>query len=113
MYPIGLRKWVREKLNLKVEEEEEWHPGKLRNADRKYLLKKYPLDIAETDEVCRFIRAVAGLGSQHNIKILFYVSPLNQQYLKEVGYFDPEAFEASMMILLIWASIIIPMLENE
>lgn len=102
LYPIGLRGWAREKLNAgsarnaatSDAEEQEFTERKRLN-DQKFYQDAYPWDITENDENCQFIRAIVELASRRGVKILFYISPLNEEYLESVGYLDRKAFEAS------------------
>jgi len=111
LYPEGLRGWMKSKLISAPEKEspqkpvnanmeEEKSPPRLRKSEEQFLQIAYPLDISRSDEMCRLTRAVAILGSRKDTKILFYISPLNTEYLGEIGYLDREKLEASKQIIV-------------
>jgi len=124
LYPIGIKAWalenaksllaaLREDMNPSAFAAEERvateprPPAPVRKAGRakikktldKDALAAFPMKIEDSHLTYRCLAPLANVASRRGTKILFYVWPVDQEYLEKVGRLDKSSFEQSKKLL--------------
>lgn len=97
VYPIGLRAWAQDSPEEAPLERE---LQKIRDGGKNFLNEHYPMDISDTDENCLILKEIVDFCMSKNLNVLFYISPINCEYLQSIGHFDGGKFEASKKVLM-------------
>ena len=110
VYPHGMKYWATAGLQSLFG----YHPdGSVEGADdmnlvegwrqknnRSELFQLYPMELKKSGEEYRQIRAVSNLASKHGVKVLFYITPINLDFMARKGALDQRAFEASKELII-------------
>ncbi|RJP67863.1 MAG: hypothetical protein C4532_14035 [Candidatus Abyssobacteria bacterium SURF_17] len=75
--------------------EEETKSRKRFIADRSRVASRFPMDISESNLTFRDLCALADVASKHGTHVLFYIWPMDREYLTDMGAWDQSAFEVS------------------
>ncbi len=105
LYPMGFKEWAINGTNVAIARasrrvSEAADDGSLdfvprRDHDHGFLRAAYPMNITEEHEIFRYIRAIIQVGRKHQVRILFYINPINQTLLEELDIMDHRSFERS------------------
>jgi len=58
------------------------------------------MELKKSGKEYRQVRAVSNLASKHGVKALFYITPINLDFMARKGAFDQRAFEASKELII-------------
>jgi hypothetical protein len=74
-------------------------PDKAFNIDAKTLSDRYSMEITRSNPTFVSLCALAGVASERGVKALFYIWPLDLEYLGEAGVLDRATFERSKLLI--------------
>jgi hypothetical protein len=115
IYPLGIKIWARESLKgafpeLGKSEEERIVAGarsvKYRTRGRGFsrnvneYKSRFPMKLKEEYPMVRTLRSLAYSASQGETKVLFFIWPLDQELLGELGLLNKDELEQSRRLLL-------------
>lgn len=67
------------------------------DADFQRLVRMYPMNVNDDNLMIIGLRALASVASQQRVKILFYIWPIDHEFLSDVGILDESALHQSKM----------------
>lgn len=108
VYPYGMKQWVLAALRdfsdwgseEESEEDGDKSEGWREQMDKSAVKGLYNMKVNRPDKSYRGIRAVANLASKHGVKTLFYITPLNLEFMDRKGALNRKVYEASRDLLI-------------
>lgn len=92
---FGSNPWMTTESAALAPKEGEKSPEALKET----LRKDYPMEIEASNPTFVSLCALADAASDRGIKVLFFIWPLDQQYLADVGVLDKAALERSIKVI--------------
>ncbi|MBI4831835.1 MAG: hypothetical protein HY801_09845 [Candidatus Lindowbacteria bacterium] len=104
LYITGLKMWARISLHMEPEEEPMSHlrgtlpdPAWLMTQlSDYYLFTQYPNDLSDRSVQLWSLRWLAETASRKNIRLLFYITPIHVEEIRNREVFDPVRFQQSL-----------------
>jgi len=73
--------------------------GGLATDDRELLSTRFPMKLSKSNHILSTVETLADVASDQQTKVLFYIWPLDREYLAEVGVLDEKSLERSIRMI--------------